>query len=218
MNYIQVNKYVQVNTSNWVSPPPHTSPPFSFFFKSLHFSHLPGSVKSLHRYTPAKVCRLICKARLSICKRDTFRRAGNKHFPLLPFPPLTGEWQLFKCKLSLTNTTLRDTCFNHGNKGAASGRAGAPAPCDIQMTGRCNAQKQQHQRMGCAGRGIRRSTGLPPTRLISLIFTVIKAGTGWKSLPRLPLELRTRFASSLFFCFVVLLVFIHSLWVPNGFW
>lgn len=38
---------------------------------------------------PAKLCLLICKARLSLCKRDAFWvhwRPGNKHFPLLPSP------------------------------------------------------------------------------------------------------------------------------------
>lgn len=91
-----------------------------------------------------------------------------------PSSPLTGEWQLFKCKLSLTNTTLRDTCFNHSNKGAASGRAGAPSLCDIQMMGRCSAQKQQHQRIGSAEREMLHCAP-PSTRvLISLIFKVIK--------------------------------------------
>lgn len=110
---------------------------------------------------------LICKAGLSLCKRDAFRAHRRASAPslnlLLPQPPLTGEWQLFKCKLSLTNTTSRDTCFNHGNKGAASGRAGAPSPCDIQMTGRCGKQKQQHQRIECAGEGNAPLHREPPT-------------------------------------------------------
>lgn len=110
---------------------------------------------------------LICKAGLSLCKRDAFRAHRRAPAPslnlLLPPPPLTGEWQLFKCKLSLTNTTSCDTCFNHGNKGAASGRAGAPSPCDIQMTGRCGKQKQQHQRIDCAGEGNAPLHREPPT-------------------------------------------------------
>lgn len=88
--------------------------------------------------------------------------------------PLTGECQLFKCKLSLTNTTLRDTCFNHSNKGAASGRAGAPSLCDIQMMGRCSAQKQQHQRIGSAEREMLHCAPARTQVLISLIFKVIK--------------------------------------------
>lgn len=82
--------------------------------------------KKMHQESkPNKLAWLICKAGLSLCKRDALGvllRPRNKHFP----SPLTGKWQLFKCKLSLTNTTLCDTCFNHGNKGAASGRARAP--------------------------------------------------------------------------------------------
>lgn len=124
-----------------------------------------------------KLCLLICKARLSLCKRDAFwvhRRPRKQTFSPPPLP-LTDEWQLFKCKLSLTNTTLRDTCFNHGNKGAASGRVGAPSLCDIQMMGRCNKQKQQHQRIDCAGREICCTMCLLPPLLISFIFRVIKA-------------------------------------------
>lgn len=150
------------------------------FLKSLNFHHLPTPRESPYRYTPAKLCLLICKARLSLCKRDAFWvhwRHGNKHFPLLP-SPLIDEWQLFKCKLSLTNTTLRDTCFNHGNKGAASGRVGAPSLYDIQMMGRCNKQKQQHQRIDCAGRGICCTVCLLPPLIISFIFKVIKV---WRS-------------------------------------
>lgn len=90
-----------------------------------------------------------------------------------PSSPLTGEWQLFKCKLSLTNTTLRDTCFNHGSKGSTSGQAGASSLCDIQMMGRFSAQKQ-HQRIQIAEREMLHCAP-PSTRvLISLIFKVIK--------------------------------------------
>lgn len=148
----------------------------SAFLQSLDFHHLLTSMESLYRYTPAKLCLLICKAGLSLCKRDAFwvhRRPRKQTFSPPPLP-LTVEWQLFKCKLSLTNTTLRDTCFNHGNKGAASGRVGAPSLCDIQMMGRCNKQKQQHQRIDCGGREICCTMCLLPPLLISFIWKVIK--------------------------------------------
>lgn len=87
--------------------------------------------------------------------------------------PLTGECQLFKCKLSLTNTTLRDTCFNHGSKGSTSGQAGASSLCDIQMMGRFSAQKQ-HQRIQIAEREMLHCAPARTQVLISLIFKVIK--------------------------------------------
>lgn len=90
-----------------------------------------------------------------------------------PSSPLTGEWQLFKCKLSLTNTTLRDTCFNHGSKGSTSGQAGASSLCDIQMMGRFSAQKQ-HQRIQIAEREMLHCAPARTQVLISLIFKVIK--------------------------------------------
>lgn len=111
---------------------------------------------------------------------------GNKHFPLLPYP-LTDEWQLFKCKLSLTNTTPRDTCFNHGNKGAASGRAGAPFSVWYSNDGAVQQTKTRTSKNSCAGRGICCTMCLlPPPPLISFIFKVIKAEKGWKSLNHLP--------------------------------
>lgn len=151
------------------------------------FSPLPQSKLSLLTGPPRrapfgkqtnKLSQLICIARLSLCKRDALWvlwRLWKQTLSPPPFP-LTGEWQLLKCKLSLTNTTLRDTCFNHANKGAASGRAGAPSPCDIQMMGRCSSQKQQHQRIGEAERETEKlHCGPLSTKvLISLIFKVIK--------------------------------------------
>ena len=153
-----VNKYFQVNTFNWVSsalPPPFKV--WTFITFRHQWSGVPGTLPL------PNFALLICKARLSLCKGDASRVRRRPRKQTLPPPPLplTAEWQLFKCKLSLTNTTLRDTCFNHGNKGTASGRAGAPSLCDIQMTGRCNMQKQQHQRIGCARRerdGARRAS------------------------------------------------------------
>lgn len=90
-----------------------------------------------------------------------------------PSSPLTGEWQLFKCKLSLTNTTLRDTCFNHGTKGSTSAQAGASSLCDIQMMGRFSAQRQ-HLRIPSAEREMLHCAPARTQVLISLIFKVIK--------------------------------------------
>lgn len=151
-----------------ISQPVHFSSQLKFCTSALPTPSLSSPLLSSQVNTHFKTfAALICKAGLSLCKRDAFRAHRRAHAPslnlLLPPPPLTGEWQLFKCKLSLTNTTSRDTCFNHGNKGAASGRAGAPSPCDIQMTGRCGKQKQQHQRIDCAGEGNALLQREPPT-------------------------------------------------------
>lgn len=113
--------------------------------------------------------------------------AWKQTFPPLPLP-LTDERQLFKCKLSLTNTTLCDTCFNHGNKGAASGRVGAPS------LWYSNDGAVQHTKTTTSKNTLFKESNMlhsvPPTSTVNqLNFKVIWIRITWESQNRLASEL-----------------------------